>query len=155
MKAEETIDYHIRCAWNLIAKHYNTKAAEYGATMASGYVLLYIDKYEGTPSTKLGPLMGMEPRSMVRTLDLLEQRGLIYREKSKRDKRVVLIKLTPDGLDKRQLAKQSVIGLNQLLMNQISSKKLQVFFEVMEEITDILKDDNSYKTINLNHEKKH
>ncbi len=139
MKAEETIDYQIRCAWNQISKHYNIEAAKYGATMASGYVLLYIDKNSGTPSTKLGPLMGMEPRSLVRTLSLLEDRGLIYREKSKEDKRIVLIKLTKQGLTKRELAKASVLNLNNLLIQNIEPEKLKVFFEVMLDINQILK----------------
>lgn len=149
MKAEESVDYHIRCAWNLISKHYNIEAAKYGATMASGYVLLYIDKNSGTPSTKLGPLMGMEPRSLVRTLSLLEDRGLIYREKSTEDKRVVLIKLTEEGLSKRVLAKESVINLNQMIQSKISNDKLNVFFDVMKDITEILKteSENSIKQL--------
>ncbi len=139
VKAEETIDYHIRYAWNLIAKHYNNTASQYGATMASGYTLLYIDKNEGTPSTKLGPAMGMEPRSIVRTLSLLEERKLIYRERSQDDGRVVLIKLTEEGLKKRALAKQSVIDLNEFLFKHIEQEKLDTFFEVIQQITASLK----------------
>ncbi|TXC78456.1 MarR family winged helix-turn-helix transcriptional regulator [Luteibaculum oceani] len=142
MKAEETIDYHLRCAWNLIARHYNAEAAKYGATMASGYVLLYIDINDGTPSTKLGPLMGMEPRSLVRTLSMLEEKGLIIRQKSKEDKRVVLIQLTDLGKEKRKLAKESVIELNNLLFSKIDKEKLVTFFDVMETITDTLKENN-------------
>ncbi|NQX92775.1 MAG: MarR family transcriptional regulator, partial [Flavobacteriales bacterium] len=58
MKPEETIDFHIRWAWSKISRMYNVEAAKYGGTMSIGYVLLNIEK-DGTPSTKLGPKMGM------------------------------------------------------------------------------------------------
>ena len=91
MKPEETIDFHIRWAWHGIARIYNPEAAQHGLTMSTGYVLLSIDHLVGTPSTKLGPMMGMEPRSLVRTLQSMEEDGLIKRKPDKIDKRVKVI----------------------------------------------------------------
>ena len=76
MPAEDTADFHIRWSWYNIARMYNLKAAELDGTMAIGYALLNIDK-EGTPSTKLGPKMGMEPRSLTRMIKSLEKKGFI------------------------------------------------------------------------------
>jgi DNA-binding MarR family transcriptional regulator len=64
--------------WSRISRIYNTEAAKYGGSMAVGQILLNIDP-EGTPSTKLGPKMGMESRSLVRTLQTMEEAGLIKR----------------------------------------------------------------------------
>jgi MarR family transcriptional regulator, organic hydroperoxide resistance regulator len=80
MKREETIDYHIRATWHAIARLYNQKASDHGATMAIGFVLLNIDVEEGTPATKIAPLMGLEARSLTRLLKTLEERGAIYRK---------------------------------------------------------------------------
>ena len=74
MKPEETFDFHIRWAWARISRMYNAQAANFGGTMSIGYVLLNIDR-EGTPSTKLGPKMGMESRSLTRTLKGMEEMG--------------------------------------------------------------------------------
>ncbi len=63
MKPEETVDFHIRWAWAKISRYYNAAASPFGGSMSIGYVLLNVDK-EGTPSTKLGPKMGMESRSL-------------------------------------------------------------------------------------------
>ena len=76
MRPEDTADFHIRWSWYNIARMYNLKAANFGGTMAIGYALLNIDK-EGTPSTKLGPKMGMEPRSLTRMIKSLEKKGWI------------------------------------------------------------------------------
>ena len=74
MKPEETVDFHIKRTWQSIAKMYNEVAAGYGATMATGYVLLNIDKELGTPSTALGPKMGMEATSLSRILKSMEEK---------------------------------------------------------------------------------
>ena len=45
--------------------------------MATGFALLSIDPEKGTPSTSLGPKMGMEATSLSRTLKTMEEKGLI------------------------------------------------------------------------------
>ncbi|MFA7471773.1 MAG: MarR family transcriptional regulator, partial [Spirosomataceae bacterium] len=93
MRKEKTVDFHIKWAWHSISKMYNSVAARFDMTMATCYVLLNIDIEKGTPATKIGPSLGMEPRSMVRMLKTLEERGLIYREVDDNDKRFVRIVL--------------------------------------------------------------
>ena len=96
MKSEETIDFHIRWAWYNISRMYNIKAGKFGGSMAIGYTLLNIDK-QGTPSTKLAPKMGMEPRSLTRMIKQLDESGLIKKQSDKNDKRLVRIFLTEKG----------------------------------------------------------
>lgn len=78
---DQTIDYIIKSTWQAIARMYNEEATKYGATMATGYTLLSIDKEKGTPSTSLGPKMGMEATSLTRTLKMLEERELISKKR--------------------------------------------------------------------------
>ena len=133
MQAEEIIDFHLRHAWHKIARMYNQRASEHGVTMSMGFILLIIDK-EGTPSTQLGPRMGMEPTSLSRTLKTMEERGLIYRKTDKLDKRKVLIFLSEEGIKTRKMAKDVVVSFNEDLKEKISPAKLRVFFEVMDKI---------------------
>jgi DNA-binding MarR family transcriptional regulator len=137
MKPEETIDFHIRWAWAKISKAYNTEAAKNGATMAIGYVLLNIDK-EGTPSTKLGPRMGMEPTSLSRILKSMEELKLIKRVADKSDKRIVKIQLTAKGREMREVSKVAVMRFNSMVYENIPSEKLSTFFEVMKQIHILL-----------------
>ena len=59
MDPEDTVDYNIRKTWYNITKMYNKEAAEYTASMSLAMIALNIDLTEGTPSTELGPNMGM------------------------------------------------------------------------------------------------
>lgn len=143
MKPEETIDFQVRWAWYKIIKMYNVEAGKYGLSMSVGQVLLNIDK-EGTPSTKLGPKMGMEPRSLTRMLKSLEDRGLIYKEADKVDKRMVRIFLTPEGIKGRKKSKETVLHFNQFMHENISKTKMKHFFEVLNKMNELLDNNDIY-----------
>lgn len=134
-KAEDLIDFNLRHAWHKISRMYNQKAKSHGLTMSIGFILLIVDK-EGTPSTQLGPRMGMEPTSLSRTLKTMETKGFIYREIDAVDKRKVLIFLTEEGLNVRREVKEVVLDFNNKLIQSIPPQKLQNFYEVMEIISD-------------------
>ena len=87
MKREETVDYNIKTAWHAINRMYNQEALKNDITTAIGYVILNINSTEGTPATKIAPLIGLESRSLVRMLKSMEEKGLIYRKADPSDKR--------------------------------------------------------------------
>ena len=101
--------------------------------MAIGYALLYIDK-EGTPSTKLGPKMGMEPRSMTRMIKSLEKNGLIEKKADKKDKRMVRLFLTESGNELRKKSRDVVIKFNEKIFETINQKDLNTCFKDLKEI---------------------
>lgn len=145
MEKEKTIDHMLRATWQAVAKRYNEQAAKHDSTMAMAMALLYIDSKQGTPSTALGPSMGMEATSLSRILNSLEEKGLIYREKNPEDGRGVLVKLTTLGLEKRDISKASVYEFNQAIRENISKEKIDHFFEVTELINDLINQRSIFK----------
>lgn len=135
---EKTIDYVLRATWMAVAKMYNEEAGKQGSTMATGFVLLNIDPENGTPSTSLGPLMGMEATSLSRTLKTMENKGLISRERNPEDGRSVLIKLTDFGVEMRNYSKQVVLKFDEKVQEKIPSEDLQTFKEVANTISDLI-----------------
>jgi len=142
MKPEETIDFHIRWAWHGIARMYNLEASKYDSTMSVGQTLLSIDTKEGTPSTKLGPKMGMEPRSLTRMLKSMEEKGLIYRKVDKTDKRMVRIHLTDAGVKHRDISRDTVIRFNEALQEKLGPTRLKGFFKTIKQINGLLENQN-------------
>jgi DNA-binding MarR family transcriptional regulator len=109
---------------------YNKEANKFDSTMATGFALLSIDA-DGTPSTTLGPKMGMEPTSLSRLLSTMEERKMIYRSQNPNDGRSVLIHLTPFGKEKRDDSKAVVLHFNKKIEESLTSEKINTFFEVM------------------------
>ncbi|MDO9138079.1 MAG: MarR family winged helix-turn-helix transcriptional regulator [Lutibacter sp.] len=140
MQKEQTIDHALRATWQSVAKMYNEQAAKHDSTMAMAFVLLNVDIENGTPSTALGPLMGMEPTSLSRILKSMEEKDLIYREKNPVDGRGILIKITEFGLEKRNTSKEHVLIFNETIRKHISEEKINHFFEVTETIHQLIND---------------
>jgi len=126
-----------------MSKAYNAEAAKAGATMAMAYALLSVDK-DGTPATKLGPKMGMEPTSLTRLLKSLEGQGFIERIPDKNDGRKILVHLTRKGKNHRDVSRQKVIQMNERMHNVIPKEKLEVFFDVMNTINRELDKNNIF-----------
>lgn len=139
-----TIDYALRETWLAVAKMYNEEAKNYGSTMAMGFTLLSIDPKTGTPSTALGPKMGMEATSLSRILKSLEEKGFIKRKPNPNDGRGVLIHLTPAGLEKRNLSKNAVLCFNEMVRENVSEEKMKAFFEVTDTINKLILEKNIF-----------
>jgi DNA-binding MarR family transcriptional regulator len=112
--------------------------------MAVGFTLLSIDPKKGTPSTSLGPKMGMEATSLSRILKSMEEKGLIERRPNPEDGRGVLIYLTPFGLEKRKDSKDAVLRFNEVVKDQLSESQLKTFFEVTETICQVIAEKKIY-----------
>ncbi|MGF1556045.1 MarR family winged helix-turn-helix transcriptional regulator [Paucihalobacter sp.] len=141
---DKTIDYVLRTTWLAVNKMYNEEAAKFDTTMATGFALLSIDPENGTPSTSLGPKMGMEATSLSRTLKVMEEKGLIIRKPNPEDGRGVLIYLTDFGKEKRDYSKERVLTFNDAIKNKVSPEQLKNFYEVAEIVNNMISNKNIY-----------
>lgn len=142
---DKTIDYILRTTWMSISKMYNEQAAVKGSTMATGFALISIDPIDGTPSTALGPKMGMEATSLSRTLKMMEEKGLILRKKNPEDGRSVLIHLTDFGVEMREFSKNVVKSFDLAVKENIEPEKIIIFLEVATKINDLVNQKNIFK----------
>ncbi|SFC11870.1 DNA-binding transcriptional regulator, MarR family [Zunongwangia mangrovi] len=150
---EKTIDHVLRATWMAVSKMYNEEAGKAGSTMATGFALLSIDPEKGTPSTSLGPKMGMEATSLSRILRTMEDKGLIVRKRNPEDGRSVLIYLTKFGLEMRNFSKGVVLRFDDAVKENVSEEDLKTFIEVANTITELIANKKIYKQeIDLNNE---
>ncbi len=139
-----TIDWALRATWQAVIRMYNEEAKNYGLTMAIGFTLLSIDAKKGTPSTALGPRMGMEATSLSRILKTIEERGYIERRPNPNDGRGVLIHLTALGLEKRKESKEVVLRFNEVVKENLSQDNLDGFFKTVDTINKLIQDRKIY-----------
>jgi DNA-binding MarR family transcriptional regulator len=149
MKREETVDYHIKSAWHAISRMYNQKAVLEDFTTAIGFVLININSKEGTPATKIAPLMGLEARSLTRMLKSMEEKGLIFKKPDPVDKRSVRIFLTPEGKRKKEISVKTIKEFNEQVREVVSEEELNDFFMVFQKINQVIENIQS-ETINPN-----
>ena len=142
MEPKDTIDYNLRKTWFNISKMYNRTASDYMGSMSLAMIVLNIDMYEGTPSTQLGPNMGMESTSLSRSLNKLEDIGVIERRPDPEDKRKSIIHLTESGLKSREIAKNVVLEFNNKVFSKCESSEINTFFNVLKKINKVIDEYN-------------
>ena len=130
MDKTKTFDYALRSTWQSVSNMYNKAACKFDSTMATGFALLSIEP-EGTPSTALGPKMGMENTSLSRLLNSLEERNFIERKPNPNDGRGRLVYLTKLGLRKREISKKIVLEFNKSISEQLTNSQINTFFKVI------------------------
>ena len=129
-----------------VSKMYNEEASKMDSTMATGFALISIDPDEDTPSTSLGPKMGLEATSLSRTLKNMEERGLIERKPNPADGRSVLIHLTPFGKEMREFSKGVVLRFDEAVKQNVSEDDLKTFKKVANTIMEMVQTKNNFTT---------
>jgi DNA-binding MarR family transcriptional regulator len=134
----QNFDFILKNTWQAVARMYNEEANKFEGSMAVGFALLNIDKEKGTTATALAIGLGLEPTSITRLLNSMEDKQLIVKTKNPNDGRGVLISLTEFGLEKRELSKKSVIQFNETIRKNVSEEDFMGFLNVTQKINELI-----------------
>ncbi|MEN6541825.1 MarR family transcriptional regulator [Parvibaculum sp.] len=97
-RAKTAISYLVRRAHNLIMPRVETLFAENDLTFTQWAVLMYLRDGMGESCADIARDMHHDSGALTRILDQLEERGLVERQRSGVDRRVVKLSLTKDGM---------------------------------------------------------
>ena len=135
----------MRQTWKNIEKMYNSEASKYDVTFSIGFTLISIDADHGTPSTSIGPIMGLESNSLSRILNSMENKNLIKRRPNPDDGRGIIISLTKLGKEKRDIVIEKIRHFKKLIRLRIDESDLEAFHRVSSKINDIIKEGEVFK----------
>ena len=78
---------------------------------------------EGEPYTisAMAAMLGLDPATVVRTVDSLEKRGLVERQRDKQDRREVFIRFTESGHQRLMEAHQQLISRIRVVFQAMSA----------------------------------
>ena len=135
MQLNETIEFYTKASSMALKRMYNQVGEEYGITQTIGFVLVYVAK-EGISPGKLADKLGMKKSSLTRLLNNMEKEGCIFRKDDPADKRITKLFLTPKGVERRGIAKETVLNFNKKVMSRVNEAELEAFIKVSGIITD-------------------
>ena len=72
----------------LLGKRFEQRARSLGLSLAQWRVLAHLQRCEGTNQSRLAELMEIEPISLARLIDRMEEAGLVQRRSDPADRRV-------------------------------------------------------------------
>jgi len=139
MELNSTVELHVRTASLALSRMYNAIAAKYGITQTIGYILIFTTR-EGIPPSKIASLLGMKKSSLTRIIQKMEDDGCIIRKEDPNDKRITRIFLTPKGVERRKIAKTTVLEFNDKLVETVPKEDYEAFARVsrtIEKLSDM------------------
>lgn len=87
----ETLGFLIHNAGRLLRRRFEARGAQHGLSAAQWRLLFNVVKAEGIPQARLAELLEIEPISVSRLVDRMEQAGWIERRQDAGDRRVRMI----------------------------------------------------------------
>jgi MarR family transcriptional regulator for hemolysin len=79
----------------LLREQFNERASTLDLTQAQSRALVHLKRNEGVNQTTLASLLDVQPITLLRQLDKLEEKGLIERRADDHDRRMQRLYLTP------------------------------------------------------------
>lgn len=95
-------------------------------------VLANLARFEHLTATALSAETCHDMGALTRIVDDLEAAGLVRRERSERDRRVVEIALTPDGRRHLQAGKRLVVEMLNSLLGPFSRQEIETLIELLQ-----------------------
>ncbi|HXP31954.1 MAG TPA: MarR family transcriptional regulator [Stellaceae bacterium] len=91
---EQSFGYVLHDTARLLGKRFDQRARAFGLTRAQCQVLVQLVKHEGINQAGLAELLELEPISLARLIDRMEQAGWVQRRADPTDRRARLLYIT-------------------------------------------------------------
>ena len=101
-------------------------------------MLMMIRVREAVSVTELAALLGVSPPSVSTMVDRLVERGLLTRTPSEKDRRKVVIRVSPEALKDIAQVEEMVLGSFVELVEAVGPETTQKWCEVLQQIKTVL-----------------
>ncbi len=102
------------------------RARQFGMTRAQWFIMLRLERQPGLSQKELSELLEVEPITVARLVDRLEQRGLVERRPDPKDRRVWRLHLLPSAAPLLEKIKAERAELITLLTTGFDAETLEV-----------------------------
>lgn len=105
---------------------------EYGLSSRMFWALQSLDEVQGRPMVDLSRLLFTDKSNVTGIVDRLEKAGLATRTPASHDRRVILIRLTPEGRRKRDFVKTQHDARTRDLLGALNDDNLHALLGILE-----------------------
>ena len=146
-----SLNQYLLTAWlrlsGVIKKRKIVKTLSYNEAIVCNYLL---NKEDCSTATEICRVSGIKKSQMNRILNSLEERNIIYRERSSNDKRIMYISLNMENMALYQKEHKGVMEIMDTIIERIGPDKAALAADLVVEISgcvdEIIKErQNEYK----------
>lgn len=119
--------------YKLIQKALEERLPE-NLSITQGKTICILSAHGPMNQRQLGEHLSLEPATVARALDNLEQQGLVKREAFPGDRRAFLVHLTRSGAAKFPGLHQTILTVNQLALEGLSAKEIAQLSALLDKL---------------------
>lgn len=136
LKLENQLCFPVYAASRLIIREYQPYLDQLKITYPQYLVLMILWEEDAVAVNDIAKKLILNTNTITPLLKRMEKQGLIVRERSKKDERKVIIRLTKEGIALREEAKSIPEDLSKKLLN--SSLEIEDLIHLKENLEDII-----------------
>ena len=103
-------------------------------TFMQWLVLMHVGRQEHMSASQLSAHLGYDMGALTRVVDGLVRRGLLRRERSRRDRRAVEIAITAAGRRQAQLGKGAVVELLNRVLESFTNQEIETLIALLQRL---------------------
>ena len=133
MAKDDWLIYLLSMAHLALRTHIHGLLAAEGVrlTVPQATVLFILKERDGRMMSELGQLIGVDNSAMTGLVDRLEKAGFVRREAAQEDRRALLIRITPEGLEEAKRAAGVIRGVNEKIKAGFKAAQIEAFKDVL------------------------
>jgi DNA-binding MarR family transcriptional regulator len=117
------------------------KNAKYGElSMSQFHVIMAIQRHGEVTITKLSKILGVSPPSASVMVDRLAERGILTRERSHKDRRKVVVRISPEAVTHIRNFEGMVLDTFVDLVEKIGPDITHKWCEVLDKVKEVLEE---------------
>lgn len=132
LEAPSSIGFLVKRCGGLVSQLAERHFASEQVSFTQWMVIANLGRYERLTATALSEETCHDMGALTRIVDDLEEEGLVRRERTERDRRVVEIALTPQGRKYLQTGKRLVVELLNSLAEPFSRQELETLIALLQ-----------------------
>lgn len=140
LEAPKSIGFLVKRCGGLMSQLAERHFASEQISFSQWMVIATLGRYERLTATALSEETCHDMGALTRMVDDLEAEGLVRRERTERDRRVVEIALTPEGRRYLQTGKRLVVGLLNMLVEPFSRPELETLIALLQRMMERLQE---------------
>jgi len=122
----------------MFRERFNDTAQEAGLTLAQARALLQLGRNEGISQVALAQLLEIQPITLLRNIDRLEQAGLVERRPNPNDRRAQQLYLTPAAQPLLDKITQLGRNLSEAALSGVDPATREVLIQTLQKVKDNL-----------------
>jgi DNA-binding MarR family transcriptional regulator len=151
-RSRDSIGYLVRRAGNLMTTRVEAAFADHEITFAQWLVLMKLRDGLATTAAEISRDMCHDSGALTRVIDQLAQRGLLERQRSKEDRRTIILSLTDRGFETVNGLVPTVVELLNMALVDFTYDEASTLARLLNKLIDGVNQVPAVKAEQLEHQ---